>query len=142
MGIPRSSRAAAKRRKAAASSETLLLRIIVGDGINTNAAAARQLLACIVAEPLAPHVRYLLVVVKCASHQACLTVEAFTEGYIAKLAGGALYKRLTGTAVRLFKYILCDWFEEVCNAVERWVSKTLTVLEPVSYTHLTLPTKA
>ena len=79
-------------------------------------------------EPLAPNMIYFLLLVKCGTHQAARSVLCALEGNAAKIAGGELYKSLAGTAVRLFKYILCDYFEEVCAAVHAWVHGALEVV--------------
>ena len=113
-----------------AAPETWFVHVLVGDGINTNEAAAKILWSCVTAVPLAPNVRYFLILVKCATHQAALSAKAVVEGLPALLAGGELHKALVGTAVRLFKYVLCDYFEDVCAAVHRWVDQVLEVLDP------------
>ena len=109
--------------------ETWFIHVLVGDGINTNEAAAKILWSCMSTAPLSPNVRYFLILVKCATHQAALSAKAMVEGVPAKIAGGELHVSLVGTAVRLFKYVLCDYFEEVCAAVQAWVEETLEVVD-------------
>ena len=69
-----------------------------------------------------------MLLVKGGTHQAARSVLCALEGNAAKIAGGELYKALAGTAVRLFKYMLCDYFEEVCAAVHAWVHGALEVV--------------
>ena len=109
--------------------ETWFVHVLVGDGINTNEAAAKILWSCLSATPLSPNVRYFLILLKCATHQAALSAKAIVEGVPAKIAGGELHVSLVGTAVRFFKYVLCDYFEEVCSAVQAWVQQTLDVVD-------------
>ena len=82
--------------------------MLVGDGIPTNEAAAKLLLACIAQKALAPGTRYLLMVVKCATHQAALSAKSAVEGRAASVAGGELWKSISGVSVRLYKYVIND----------------------------------
>jgi hypothetical protein len=65
---------------------------------------------------------YFLIVVKCATHQSALSARYAVEGTGAKIAGGTLYKEVTGTAVRMFKYIIHDYIEDFVARVRDWVS--------------------
>ena len=111
-------------------SERWLVHIIVGDGIPTNLAAAKLLWACVAQVQLGTQVRYFIVVVKCGTHQAALSAKSGVVGSFAAAAGGDLYKTVAGTAVRLFKYIINDYYEEMVNNVRAWVSRQLRVLGP------------
>lgn len=62
---------------------------LVGDGIATNEAATRILWSCAQERPLGPSVRYFLIVVKCATHQAALSAKYAVIGGAAELAGGS-----------------------------------------------------
>ena len=55
--------------------EAWFIHILVGDGIATNEAAARQLWACIQERGLGRGARYFLVVIKCGAHQVGLTAK-------------------------------------------------------------------
>ena len=121
-----------RRLRTATGPDIWVVHILVGDGINTNEAAAKLLWSCVASVPLGRGVRYFLILVKCATHQVALSAKAAVEGVPTKIAGGELHKSLVGTAVRLYKYILCDYFEEVCSAVHVWVDRTLEVLPAAS----------
>ena len=60
--------------------------ILVGDGISTNAAAARILQAKFEAAPVAPRFEYFAMVVQCANHLANLVIRSSVEGAGAKEA--------------------------------------------------------
>ena len=75
-----------------------------------------------------PRVRYFIVVVKCATHQAALTTKAAVTGSFAAAAGGELYKTIAGAAVRLCKYLINDYYEELCNTAGYWASSKLRVV--------------
>ena len=64
---------------------------------------------------------------KCATHQTGLSAKSSVIGRTAKAAGGELYKAITGVASRLFKYVICDYFEEFVFAVREWVAHKLIV---------------
>ena len=72
--------------------------------------------------------RCFLLVVKCGTHQAALSAKSGVTGSFAAAVGGELYKTVAGTAVRLFKYITNDYYEEFRHSVRDWVSKKLHVL--------------
>ena len=108
--------------------ERWIVHIVVGDGVPTNLKAAKHLWASITAAPFGSRVRYFLLVVKCGTHQAALSAKSGVTGSFAAAVGGELYKTVAGTAVRLFKYIINDYYEEFCHSVRDWVSKKLHVL--------------
>ena len=107
--------------------DTWLVHILVGDGVPTNLAAAKLMWAAVVENPF-PRVRYFIIVVKCATHQAALTAKAAVTGSFAAAAGGELYKAIAGAAVRLCKYLINDYYEEFCNTAGDWVSSKLRVV--------------
>ena len=111
----------------AATPEVWLLHVVIGDGIATNDAAGKILWACIQQEQLAPGTRYFLLVLKCATHQTGLCAKSAVIGRSAQAAGGELYKAITGVASRLFKYVICDYFEEFVFSVREWVVQKLVV---------------
>ena len=108
--------------------EIWVIHILVGDGIPTNEAAAKLLLSCIEERELAPGTRYFLIVVKCATHQSGLSARSAVEGRAAAAAGGELYQIISGVTVRLFKYVICDYFEEFVASVREWLLQKLEVL--------------
>ena len=94
---------------------------MVGDGINTNEAAAKILWSCVHQVKLAENTRYFLLLVKCATHQAGLSATSSVIGRAASAAGGELHKAIAGVAAWLFKYVLCDYFEEFVFSVREWI---------------------
>jgi len=114
-------------------SEPWLVHILVGDGITTNEAAAKRLLAGVDLRSLPSGLCYFLLVVRCASHQANLAVASAVSGRAAKcgeehtaeapeqepqdhraLAGSrtAPHRNLCGAVVRVFKYLVSDYYDE------------------------------
>ena len=120
-----------------------MIHILIGDGIPTNLVAAKLLWASVAQVPLGPRVRYFLVAVKCATHQAAVA------GTFAAAAGGELYKTIAGVAVKLAT--LCrawfpsSWCQNVLNflyeheepCVETWLLWRLPV-ENIIICHLLL----
>ena len=113
----------------AAAPELWVLHVLIGDGIATNEKAAKILWACVKQRQLAPGTRYMLVVLKCVTHQAGLATKSAVIGRAAATGagGGELYKAITGVASRLFKYVICDYFEEFVFSVREWVVADLLV---------------
>ena len=109
--------------------EIWVFHLLVGDGIPTNEAAAKVVWACMRQRPLAPRVRYFLAVVKCAVHQVALSAKCGVIGVAAETAGGKVYKDIAGVAVRLFKYLLLDYYEEFCTSAREWVLRALRLVE-------------
>ena len=110
-----------------------LLHILVSDGLNTNEAAAKILRAWLLADPLGHRLRYFVILVKCANHQANLVVGSVVEGRAAVVANnnaarqlgarpfdrrGAVLRQdsaasgVCGAIVRLFKYLMNDYYSE------------------------------
>ena len=113
----------------AATPELWLIHLLIGDGIATNEKAGKILWACIAQQQLSPGARYFLLVLKCATHQTGLSAKSSVIGRAAATGagGGELYKTITGVAVRLFKYVICDYFEEFVFSVREWVVQKLVV---------------
>ena len=111
-----------------ATVERWLVHVLIGDGIGTNEAAAKRLWACFQSQRLGRHVRYFLLLLRCGTHQVGLAAKNAVVGRAAKVAGGALNDELVGCAVRLFKYVICDYFDDLCRSVHEWVLRDLRVL--------------
>ena len=109
--------------------EVWVIHIIIGDGIATNEKAGKILWSCIAQEQLNPGTRYFLLILKCATHQTGLSAKSSVIGRSAATGagGGELYKTITGVASRLFKFLICDYFEEFVFSVREWVVHKLVV---------------
>ena len=121
--------AAPERQPQAAAPELWVLHLLIGDGIATNEKAAKLLWASVRQRQLAPGTRYMLLVLKCVTHQAGLAAKSSVIGRAAATGagGGELYKAIAGVASRLFKYVICDYFEEFVFSVREWVVADLVV---------------
>ena len=135
--------------------EYWLVEILVGDGIGTNEKAARIQLGEAWANPpfqgTTARILYFLMVLKCATHQVQRTAMSHTEGACAKLgsmnqraassAEGAavgamradlgkrgMHTHACGACVRLFKYLVNDYYEEFYANLKVHVSSKLTVV--------------
>ena len=91
----------------------LFWHILVGDGIQTNEAAAKLLWACVQTQPLAANIRYLLGMIRCVAHQVSLTAKAAVTGVAARVgdashASVVLYDSVCATTTRLYKYLFSD----------------------------------
>ena len=103
--------------------------MLVGDGIETNEKAAKYLWTCLQQEGLGPRVRYFLLVIVCGTHQMGLTAKSAVTGRAAACAtGGELHDDIAGVTVRLFKYLIKDYFEEFVASVDEWVSRDLKLV--------------
>jgi len=103
---------------------TWFIHIMIGDGIATNEAAAKLLLACMRgASDMAKRARYFLILVKCANHQVALTATNAVIGDIGKAAAGTTnaHESVTATSVRLFKYSMTEYYEEFLRSTRKWV---------------------
>ena len=121
-----------------------LTHVLVGDGIPTNEAAARILLAW--AERDLRSVVYLLFVTKCASHQTNLAIGAAVTGVPALCAcentaalvnqpdalerrklhadeKGHPHRSVCGVIVRLFKYLINYYYDEFLMSLRTLVGK-------------------
>ena len=108
--------------------EFWMFHVLVGDGIATNEAAAKRLWACFQERGIGQLVRYLLVVVICGTHQAGLAAKSAIQGRAAAVAQGVLHTDIVGVAVRLYKYLFNDYYDEFVFSVNEWVLKELTVV--------------
>ena len=80
-------------------------------------------------------VRYFLVVGKCGTHQAAL---ASKNGVIGRAAAAAAadarekneFEGVTENAVRLFKYLVPEYYEDFKVSVAKWVHDSLDTLSP------------
>lgn len=107
-----------------------LIHVFVGDGIATNALAARGLLAALVVRPLNRNVVYFLMVLKCAAHQANLALGSVVRGHAAACsdhhaAGKKMGDSFCGNCVRLYKYLLAENYEEFVKTTLSWLERVL-----------------
>ena len=66
----------------------------------------------------------------CSAHTANLATGSVVHGVAAQVGDvckSGLHLTLTGTAVRLFKFLLSDYWEEYIAATRSWVDKILVV---------------
>jgi hypothetical protein len=110
--------------------EIWLFHILVGDGIGTNEAAAKRLWACLQERGLGPRVRYLLVLIVCGTHQVGRAARSAVLGRAAAVARGKLHADIMGVSVRLYKYLVNDYYDEFVFSVNAWVLRDLKVLPP------------
>lgn len=116
-----------------ASQRPWLVHIVVGDGVGTNEAAAKVVLAWSQQEPFPNAVRYLLFVVKCASHQSNLVTASAVSGSAALLGGkstmptgsvsGFAERNACGAIVRLFKFLMTDYAADFAANLQDWVGR-------------------
>ena len=139
--------------KCPADTEVWFVHVLVGDGINTNGAVARMLLADARATPVALVFRYFVMVVRCASHQANLIIGGVVEGHAAlcgahqtaDVAGSenalvvrfdidnpqrAPHRLSCGVLVRLYKYLLNDYHSEFWSSLSAHVATLEFAWEP------------
>ena len=113
-----------------------LLHYMVGDGIGTNQAAANILWALAMARQFSS-VLYFLLVGKCGTHQACLTAKNGILGRVAAAAAAAAeeaneFENVTATAVRLFKYLVPQSYDDLTRSIVVWVQGKCDVFLPDS----------
>ncbi|CAK0857217.1 unnamed protein product [Prorocentrum cordatum] len=99
-----------------------LVHLLIGDGVNTNAAAGARLLELLPAQ-MAACGKYLLLLLRCASHQSNLCVEVAITGK--KLAKPLEQCPLTANCSRLFKYLLAAHVDEYCSSLRIFVAARL-----------------
>ena len=104
---------------AAAGPPVWFVHVLVGDGIGTNEAAAKQLWANGLRRPFVPNGRYFLAVVKCGNHQAALSASFAVVGPPAKAMGEA-WEDVTANATRLYKYLLVSYYEDFVSSTQTW----------------------
>ena len=130
------------------------VHLLVGDGCATNSKSARLLWEWLKSQPLPRAFRYFLVVVKCSSHQANLSVSCAVTGRAAlagcqnttaRSAGEDIWverkaasskdttsphRTVCGVIVRLYKYLVNDYYSEFYSALGRVVGRLRFVQEP------------
>lgn len=126
--------------------------VIIGDSVNTNQNAYRILWSEAQRSPPAGgRASFFLICVFCATHQANLSARHLIEGggakqgainvqaaagapgaaEAARAAAGAKHapcRTFCGTSVRLFKYLIGDYYEEFLAALVRWVDGGMKIL--------------
>ena len=132
--------------------EWWFVEFLIGDAIPTNQAAAKLMWskACR-SPPAGDRAEFFLICVVCGTHQANLTARHLTEGggallgslnqeaaagagadfEAARAAAGAKtvpHRTFCGTAVRFFKYLIGDYYEEFLSSLTQWVGRTLKML--------------
>ena len=122
---------AAPGRRGAAPVVIWLVHCMIGDGIATNEATAKIVWALF--RNLRTHnhrkVRYFLLLGKCGTHQSALSAKNGVEGNVAAAsAKDNTYKGVTENAVRLFKYLVPEYFEDFRTSILTWVRKTVVVM--------------
>ena len=88
---------------------------------------ARVVWASVKECPLGQRRRYFLLIVKCMTHQTGLSAKCGVEGSAASTANSN--DDVTGMATRLFKYLINDYYEELCTKVTNWIARSLNVVE-------------
>ena len=117
----------------AAAQRPWLVHIVVADGLEANTAAAKVVLAWAQRDPFPNALRYLLICVKCASHQANLVTGNAVVGPAALLGGrssvlpstvsGFAERNVCGAVVRLFKYLMTDFAADFAANLHDWVGR-------------------
>jgi hypothetical protein len=114
------------------------IHVLVGDGVNTNQAAAGLLLAWIRKPELPGGLRYFLILAKCSNHQVHLALSSAVCGRAAELSAQHLsaysvlstaqrvvcskqhkaQKQICGAIVRLFKFLVSDYYTQFCGNLQ------------------------
>ena len=97
-----------------------LVHLITGDGVPTNMAACRRLWQALQKDP---RVEYAMIVWLCVAHQVNLVVQVAICGKLLQDPINA--NALCGACVRLFKYLIKDYFEEFAAALRAFVVRAL-----------------
>jgi hypothetical protein len=131
--LPQPQPATGGRRKDS-EPEVWLVHAIIGDAINTNQAAAKILWA-VAGTGAFTIVRYFLLVGKCGTHQSALSAKYGVLGRAAAAAAetageGKEFEDVVGNAVRLFKYLVPDYYEDFKISIAKWVQLHVEVVEP------------
>ena len=112
-----------KSSKRRTPAEVWLVHCLVGDGIGTNQKAARILWAS--RGSLRP-IRYFLILGVCLVHQTALSATSGVIGRAATTAaaaasdGSKVFQDVTATAVRIFKYLVPEYYEDLKTAAYKW----------------------
>jgi hypothetical protein len=131
--LPQPQPATGGRRKDS-EPEVWLVHAIIGDAINTNQAAAKILWA-VAATGAFKIVRYFLLVGKCGTHQSALSAKNGVIGRAAAAAAeaageGKEFEDVVANAVRIFKYLVPDYYEDFKFSIATWVHLHVEVVEP------------
>ena len=105
-----------------------LIHIVVGDGIPTNENAVKRAYPILKKLCADLGIHYSLIPLVCASHMGNLLVQVAICGKIEKKPEEASF--LCGTLVRLFKYVLPDYTEELSKGLSNQVLRMLRVVRP------------
>ena len=112
-----------KSSKRRAPAEVWLVHCLVGDGIGTNHAAAKILWAS--RGSLRP-IRYFLLLGVCLVHQTALSAKSGVLGRAATTAaaaasdGSKVFQDVIATVVRIFKYLVPEYYEDLKKAADKW----------------------
>ena len=114
--------------------EVWLVHAIIGDAISTNGAAAKILWA-MAATGAFKKVRYFLLVGKCGTHQSALSAKDGVIGRAAAAAAeaageGKEFEDVVATVVRIFKYLVLDYYEDFKLSIAKWVNLHVEVVVP------------
>ena len=116
--------------------EVWFVHAIIGDGIATNEAAAKILLAIALKHrEVTQRVRYFMLLGKCGTHQAALSARSAVIGRVAATAAAAAgegneFEFVTATSVRLFKYVVPQYYDDLAKSAEQWISANVTAVVP------------
>ena len=70
-------------------------------------------------------------VIVCGTHQVGLAAKGAVAGRAAAVAArGQLHQDLGGVTVRLFKYLINDYYDEFVFSINEWVLRDLEVIKP------------
>ena len=128
------------------------MHVLVGDGISSNEAAAKIVLPWALRD--FPTLEYLIMVVKCASHQANLAIGAAVTCVHAVVAAGQgnsvaarpdaitarkqegvagqPHRTVCGVVVRLFKYLINQYYEEFVSSLRTHATRLVFLQGPPS----------
>ena len=114
--------------------EVWMVHAIIGDAIGTNEAACKILWA-VAATGAFKIVRYFLLVGKCGTHQSALSAKDGVIGRAAAAAAeaageGKEFEDVVANAVRIFKYLVPDYYEDFKSSIAKWVHLHVEVVEP------------
>ena len=101
------------------------LHLITGDGVPTNMAACRRVWQAMRDDD---RVDYRLIVWLCVAHQVNLVVQVAICGQL--LQDPINSNAVCGACVRLFKYLVKDYFEEYAASLRAYVVDALAVVAP------------
>ena len=103
-----------------------VVHMLVGDGVNTNEAAAKCVLHHLLHHGAEDKVDFRMLVWKCASHQANLAVLVAIAGR--RMTNVLENDELCGTLSRVYKYLMPSYLEEFSGVLRDFVIERLAVL--------------